>query len=119
MSLASEPLLLGIEIGASKLQLVAALSPDKIIKRQRVSADRLGGAEAIREQIQSALAQWKGTRWVAAGVGFGGPVDWRSGRVRCSNQVDGWADVNLREWLENLIDAAAAVENDASVAALA
>lgn len=119
MPIVNEPLLLGLEIGGTKLQLVAGASPRHILLRQRLIVDRTWGAAAICEQIKAALAQWAGIRWRAAGIGFGGPVDWRSGRICCSHQVDGWKDLNLRSWLENLIDAPVAVENDANLAALA
>ena len=119
MPIVNEPLLLGLEIGGTKLQLVAGASPGHILLRQRLLVDRAWGAAAICDQIKIALAQWAGIRWRAAGVGFGGPVDWRSGRICCSHQVDGWKDLNFRSWLENLIDAPVAVENDANLAALA
>jgi glucokinase len=119
MPIVNEPLLLGLEIGGTKLQLVAAASPGHILLRQRLVAERVWGAPAICEQIKVALERWGGIRWRAAGVGFGGPVDWRSGRICCSHQVDGWKDLNFRSWLENLIDAPVAVENDANLAALA
>lgn len=119
MPIVNEPLLLGLEIGGTKLQLVAGASPRHILLRQRLVVDREWGAAAICDQIKRALDEWSGIRWRAAGVGFGGPVDWRSGRICCSHQVDGWKDLNFRHWLEELIDAPAAVENDANLAALA
>jgi len=119
MPIVNEPLLLGLEVGGTKLQLVAGASPRHILFRQRITVERGWGASAICEQIKAALNQWAGIRWRAAGVGFGGPVDWRSGRICCSHQVDGWKDLNIRSWLEELIDAPVAVENDANLAALA
>lgn len=119
MPIINESLLLGLEIGGTKLQLVAGASPGRILLRQRMIVDRSWGASAICEHIKAALAQWAGIRWRAAGIGFGGPVDWRSGRICCSHQVDGWKDLNLQGWLEDLIDAPVAVENDANLAALA
>jgi len=112
-------MLLGLEIGGSKLQFVAASSPTRILRRQRLSLDHGTGAAAIRGHIQLALAQWAGARWRAVGVGFGGPVDWRSGRICCSHQVDGWNDVDLRGWLAEILGAPVAVENDSNLAALA
>jgi glucokinase len=119
MTFVNEPLLLGVEIGGSKLQLVAGTSPTRILYRQRIPANSAGGASAIRSQIGAALEQWTGISWRAGAVGFGGPVNWSSGQIRCSNQVEGWDNVNLRSWLEDLIGAPVGVENDASLAALA
>ena len=115
----SDPLLLGIEIGGSKLQLVAAAAPMRAIRRQRLSVDRAAGAGAIQGHIKTALANWGDTRWRAVGVGFGGPVDWRAGRIGCSHHVDGWTGVDLQEWLLKLTGAPVAVENDSNLAALA
>lgn len=119
MTFGNEPLLLGIEIGGSKLQFVAGTSPTHILYRQRLTADSGGGGAAIRKQIAIALEQWAAMSWRAGAVGFGGPVNWSSGQIRCSNQVEGWDNINLRSWLEDIIGAPVGVENDASLAALA
>ncbi len=111
-------LLLGIEIGGSKLQLVAAESPGSIVRRQRLIVKSGENASSICDDIATALQAWKGTRWRAAGVGFGGPVDWKSGRIHCSHQVAGWDEMDLRGWLSGLIEAPVAIDNDANAAAL-
>ena len=111
--------LLGIEIGGSKLQLVAAKSPGKIVCRQRIAVEPGAGAVDVCNHIQSALGLWSGFKWQAAGVGFGGPVDWKRGQIHCSHQVAGWNKKNIGRWLSNLIDAPVAIDNDANVAALA
>lgn len=118
MTVENEPLLLGLEVGGSKLQLVAAVSPTRIIRRQRLPVNRGAGAAAIQGHIKTALTKWAGTRWRAMGVGFGGPVDWWSGRICCSPQMDGWDDVDLHGWLVDLIEASFAVENDSNLAVL-
>jgi predicted NBD/HSP70 family sugar kinase len=112
-------LLLGVEIGGSKLQLLAAESPGYLLRRQRVSVRVGSDAAAIRKEIANALRSWKRMKWRAAGVGFGGPVDQTTVRVHCSHQVSGWNDVDLCGWLSALIDAPVAVDNDANLGALA
>ena len=112
-------LLLGIEIGGSKLQLYAANSLQSIVHRQRLAVAHGASASDIRRQIALALETWPGTKWRAAGIGFGGPVDWRRGRTHCSHQVAGWDQMNLRGWLSDLIAAPVSIDNDANVAALA
>jgi glucokinase len=112
-------LFLGIEIGGSKVQLVAADSSGTILRRQRIMVEETTNAGLIRKKIAAALAQWREINWRSAGVGFGGPVDWKSGHVHCSHQIDGWSKVDLRAWLSNLIEAPVAIDNDANVAALA
>src|SRR2546421_11359128 len=94
---------LGIEIGGTKLQIVAGDGAARIIERRRLPVDRAKGAAGIREQIKAALGELiPATKPAEVGVGFGGPVDWKAGRVCCSHQIEGWTQFNLREWLESL-----------------
>jgi glucokinase len=78
------------------------------------------GAAGIREQISRAISELIPEAIVeTVGVGFGGPVDWRTGKISRSHQIDGWADFDLAGWLQQLTGAPAFVDNDANVAALA
>jgi glucokinase len=111
---------LGVEIGGTKLQIVAGDGTGNIRHRWRATADRAGGAAAISRQIVEGIREL--TRHMPAhaiGVGFGGPVDHSSGRVRVSHQVDGWADVDLRSFLSTQTKLPVRIENDSNLAALA
>lgn len=122
-------MLLGIEIGGTKLQLVHGDSRANILKKSRCDVDKKLGSVSIRNSIRETL-EIIGTREIAskfglpdetiqaAAVGFGGPVDWRSGTVCCSHQIEGWADFELGQWLQEIIGAPVAVENDANTACL-
>lgn len=111
-------MILGIEIGGTKLQLVTSDETGQINQRFRYSVDTKLGAEGIRKQIETTLAQLP-EQPEAVGVGFGGPVDWQSGQIATSHQIGGWAGFNLANWLrERLPEANVRVENDANVAAL-
>jgi glucokinase len=111
---------LGIEIGGSKLQLVAGDETAAIVERQRFAVDKAQGAEGIRRQIAAALpalaAEWEPT---AVGVGFGGPVDWKNGRIARSHQIEGWSEFDLGGWLRDLTRLPVAVENDSNTATFA
>jgi glucokinase len=111
--------LLGIEIGGTKLQLAAGDSRGRILHRARFAVERAAGAEGIRAQIKAALpqlaAEWKPS---AIGVGYGGPVDWRTGKIACSHHIAGWSDFPLGEWLSQQTGLPSFVENDANTAAL-
>jgi glucokinase len=110
---------LAIEIGGSKLQLFVGSATGSVVKRFRLAVDRDQGGAGIRAQIQSTLAQLRPAFDLAAiGVGFGGPVDWRNGQIRCSHQIEGWADFPLAAWLESISQLPVQVENDANIAAL-
>jgi glucokinase len=107
---------LGIEIGGTKLQIVTGDADGKIVHRHRLSVDAARGADGIRGQIEATLAQvvW-GARPAAAGVGFGGPVDWRTGRICRSHQIEGWSEFDLGQWLAGQLQAPVAVDNDANL----
>lgn len=112
-------MLLGIEIGGTKLQLVLGNEAAAIAERRRLAVNPALGAPGIRDQIQRALPELIGHRALSAvGVGFGGPVDWRTGRIARSHQIEGWSEFDLAGWLRELTGAPVVVDNDANVAAL-
>ena len=110
---------LAIEIGGSKLQVCAGTAEGAIVDRKRFAVDRAAGGEGIRAQIAGALpgliAQWKPQ---AIGVGYGGPVNWKTGLITCSHHVEGWNDFPLGDWLRERTGLPVFVDNDANVAAL-
>ena len=110
---------LAIEIGGTKLQLAVGDDLGTITERRRFTVDKARGAEGIREQIVATLplllAQAKPE---AIGVGFGGPVDWRTGRIARSHQIEGWSGFDLGGWLREMTGLPVRVDNDANVAAL-
>ena len=114
-----QPSFLGIEIGGTKLQLVAGDASACITARRRFTVDKQRGGAGIREQIQVALpallAEFKP---LAIGVGFGGPVDSATGRICCSHQIEGWSEFPLGSWLSGLTSLPVTVDNDANTAAL-
>lgn len=111
--------LLGIEIGGTKLQLVLGDGAGTINYRCQLAVERGAGAAGVREQIAGAIPRVLRDRPVAAvGVGFGGPVDWQTGRICRSHQIEGWSEFDLGRWLADQTGAPVFVDNDANVAAL-
>src|SRR5436309_1233330 len=110
---------LAIEIGGTKLQVCAGTAEGEIVDRQCFAVEREAGGEGIRARIARAvpelIAQWNPR---AIGVGYGGPVDWKTGRIKCSHHVAGWNDFPLGDWLREQTALPVFVENDANVAAL-
>ena len=84
--------LLAIEIGGTKLQLCAGTTAGEIVDRYRLDVNRAAGGSGIRTQIAENVPRLL-ERWQpkAIGVGYGGPVDWRTGRIQCSHHVEGWS----------------------------
>jgi glucokinase len=111
--------LLAIEIGGTKLQLFVGDERGQIFHRWRFDIDAARGGEGIRAQIAEALPEILREHAIAAvGVGYGGPVDWHTGKICCSHQVEGWADFPLGDWLREHTGKPVFIDNDANVAAL-
>jgi glucokinase len=111
--------LLAIEIGGTKLQLCAGTSAGEIVDRYRLDVNRTAGGAGIRTQIAETMPRLL-ERWQphAIGVGYGGPVDHRTGRIQCSHHVEGWNDFPLGDWLREQTGLPAFVDNDANVGGL-
>jgi glucokinase len=118
-------LAVGIEIGGTKLQAGIGLRDGKLIALVRRAVDPAKGGAGIREQIPSlideVLAQAGAAPkdLVGLGVGFGGPVDTKRGRILLSHQIEGWNDFPLRDWLQKKVEVPVVLQNDAKTAALA
>jgi len=110
----------GIEIGGTKLQIVIGNSLGKILERESLVVDGGLRVEGIRENIENFFRKRpsRKSQFSAIGVGFGGPIDWQTGIIACSHQIKGWANFNLKRWLEKLTGIPVMVDNDANVAAL-
>jgi glucokinase len=116
----NERLYLGVEIGGTKLQVVLGNDHAAIIDRRRYAVDRKAGGAGIRRQIGHALADYsRNHRITAVGIGFGGPVDWRTGKICCSHHIEGWSDFDIGGWMEEMARVPVRVDNDANTAALA
>lgn len=110
---------LGIEIGGTKLQLVLGDANGRIHDRRRLVVAATEGAAGIRRQIERTIPELLADKKISAvGVGFGGPVDWRTGQINRSHQLAGWSGFALADWLRGQTGTEVFVDNDANVAAL-
>jgi glucokinase len=114
-------MLLGIEIGGTKLQFaIGSGRGGRLRGLKRLEVDRAQGAEGIRRQIVEVgrrLAERYGA--TAVGIGFGGPVEATAARVIRSFQVEGWNGFPLGEWCRQELGLPTAVGNDSDMAGLA
>ncbi|MGI8636449.1 MAG: ROK family protein [Segetibacter sp.] len=110
----------GIEIGGTKLQLVSSDGFGTINERLRYSIKAADGADGIKKQIEEGIQKLLSMDTIQSiGVGFGGPVDWKTGEIQLSHQVEGWGNFNIKNWLEKLSGLPVSIDNDANTAALA
>ncbi len=110
-------LYLGIEIGGTKLQLITGDETWQILKRWKLAVEAGRGAAGIRHQIERTLEEIR-EPVAAVGAGFGGPVDWKSGRICRSHQIEGWSEFDLGGWLHKLTGVPVFIDNDANLGAL-
>ena len=112
---------LGIEIGGTKLQFgVGAGDGAPLVTLIRRKVDPSAGAAGILEQIREAAARLAAAHSIRGiGVGFGGPVDGATGRVRKSHHIAGWENFPLVDWLRRNPGLPAVLGNDCDLAALA
>ncbi|HEY2148271.1 MAG TPA: ROK family protein [Pirellulales bacterium] len=114
-------MLLGIEIGGTKLQLgVGAGDGSPLVALDRHTVEPAGGAVGILARLESATAALLQRFPIKRiGVGFGGPVDSAAGRIIRSHQIEGWHDFPLCDWFQRMFGVAAVLGNDCDVAGLA
>ena len=108
-------LYIGVEIGATKQQIILMDESGKIHNSISENVDIAGGAQAILSWIKlrlpvvmaSAEGSVKGI-----GVGFGGVVESATGRILLSVQVRGWEDIALKSWFEEQFSLPTVIAND-------
>jgi predicted NBD/HSP70 family sugar kinase len=101
------------------LQVVAGTAEGRFVDRGRFNVSAASGAEGIRAELSATLlALIEKHQPRAIGVGYGGPINWRTGRIVKSYHVAGWQGFPLGQWLAELSKLPVFVENDANVAAL-
>jgi glucokinase len=112
---------LAIEIGGTKLQLAAGQGGGApLAELRRLDIVAAGGAGGILRQIEAAAPPLVARhRPASIGIGFGGPVQGRAGRVVKSHHVEGWDDFPLADWCRQQLGLPTVIGNDCDVAALA
>lgn len=114
-------MLLGIEIGGTKLQFGVGLGQGPpLVELVRLDVEPERGAEGIRRQIAEHAGRLLARYPVqAVGIGFGGPVDAARGRTIVSHQVAGWEDFPLADWCRQTLGVPVLVANDSDSAGVA
>ncbi len=119
------PLLIGVEIGGTKLQVGLGRGDGRLIALDRQTIRPEDRAGAILRQIAGAAPRLlarpeaAGEGPMAVGIGFGGPVEADRGLVVRSYQVAGWEGFDLAGWARGTFQTPlVAVHNDADTAGL-
>jgi len=107
----------GLDIGGTKLIAAAADQQGHVLKRERASTPRSleEGLARLDEMIETVR---DGAEISAMGAAAGGPLDWRTGVVSPLHQPE-WRDIPLKERMEQKYGCNFRVDVDANLAALA
>lgn len=111
---------LGIEIGGTKFQAIVTDEQVNVIDRVVDTVGEEKNATVLQKKIENAITKLISKYDIKSiGVGFGGPIDTKSGEIFTSFQVNGWNNFNIKIWLNKLFNIPIYVDNDANTAALA
>lgn len=116
-------MILGVEIGGTKLQLALGTPEGDILAFHQGQVDPARGGQGIRDWLVQAIPPFLEAHEpvfgpvAAIGCGFGGPLHTPSGRVLQSIQIEGWHDFPVRDWFEETFHLPATVDNDSNTAA--
>lgn len=105
--------LIGVEIGGTKQQIAVGTADGEILEVRNVRLGEKTCAKDILGWIEDNVSEIMDREAIcAAGVGFGGPLESKTGRVLCSLQVPGWMDFRLKDWFEEHFKIPSSVVND-------
>ena len=108
--------LIGLDIGGTKIMVASADRNGKILRRTRTSTST-GLAEDL-ENINRMIAEVAGEEKIAGmGAAIGGPLDWKNGIVSPLHQPD-WRNVPFKTLMEEKWGCPFQVDVDTNVAAI-
>lgn len=109
---------IGIDLGATELRVALVDESGAMLAYEKVKTDRLGGPEAIVEQIQQLVARVQGQHEVSSiGVCAPGPLNTETGVVLTPPTLPGWKNIELRRILTERLQLPVSLNNDANAAA--
>lgn len=115
-------MLIGIDLGGTKIAGVLATPEGKIIMDIQVPTEAQKGKKQVIKNIEKAirlLVQVNKTKVKAIGIGAPGPILFEKGIVVEAPNLPGWKRVNIKKILEKEFHVPVFVDNDANCAALA
>ena len=111
---------IGVEIGGTKQQIVLGNEKCELIIKIIERIELLNGASDIlcwlNSELENLIAAGEYSGKIKGiGVGFGGPVDDKTGKTLFSVHVKGWEDFQLKKWIEERTGISAFIGNDTAI----
>ncbi len=115
-------MLIGIEIGGTKLQVAIGDEKGDIYHLERGAVQKNWQSKEILDWITETTkkcvqkVEQEGKKVQGIGIGFGGPVNSIEGKVFVSHQIAGWQGFPLKKWFEDTFAVPTILVNDANSA---
>ena len=110
---------LAIDIGGTKFTLALFDEAGKMLHRESRMTDREGGPRWMTARFPEIVSSWNAAGSIqAVGIGFGGPVNFKTQSVVLSTHVGGWEGFDLVATVRDTFGAPTLMDNDANVGAL-
>ncbi|HRU32202.1 MAG TPA: ROK family protein [bacterium] len=111
--------IIGIDIGGTKIAIGRADTRGKLEDSVRFPTDVSRGYRSILEEIIEKTSKlFERDSVKAIGIGCGGPLDSKKGRILSPPNLPGWDDVPLVDDIKGVFNVPVYLENDANAAAL-
>ena len=115
-----EKMLVGVDLGGTKIDAVLSDSCGNIKKREFKETRASEGPNAVIKRIVDTIKTVSSNNKIAAvGIGAAGIIDVETGLITVSPNLPGWRNIKLKDILEHELDIKTFVDNDATVAAMA
>ena len=114
---------IGVDLGGTNLRIAAVDEQARLLEKVTLGTQvSLGRDHVINDMcdaIRRLVAQYQSSASLAGiGIGVPGIIDMRTGMLRESPNLPGWADYPVRSEIESRLGTRVFLENDANAAAL-
>jgi len=114
-----EKMIVGVDLGGSKINAILADSRGNILRQGlKDTLAQEGPDEVIKRVIRCVKQVASGTDIAGIGIGAAGACDVATGVITLSPNLPGWHNIPLKDILQREFDLPIYLENDATVAAL-
>jgi glucokinase len=114
---------IGVDLGGTNLRIAAVNQQGDLMDKVTLGTKKALGRDHVMNEMCDAIRQLK-TKYGQAsslqgiGIGVPGIIDMKTGMLRESPNLPGWADSPVQAQIERLLGTRVILENDANVAAL-
>jgi glucokinase len=109
---------IGIDLGGTELRAALVDEAGAVLAYEKVKTDRLGGPQAVVEQIHKLVTAVKGRHPVSGvGVAAPGPLNSETGVMLSPPTLPGWKNIELQRLLADRLQMPISLNNDANAAA--